>query len=164
MGNKKKKKQVVLESHWDVCSQYPPEDWRHEVADDNTRLGYREWVEHQIEMNDDPNLAVAAPDPVWPQGVPERVMGSVAMLAIGPLHDEYKKLNKARRDPEEYGIQPRETLEVTMRALALLNNFILESAGEQDNYLEEDIAKVDMPCAGQACDGDCDNVSCDADK
>ena len=51
MQNRKKKKKPVLESHWDVCSQYPPEDWRNEVANDDTRLGYREWVEHQIEMN-----------------------------------------------------------------------------------------------------------------
>lgn len=28
---------------------YPKSDWRHEVANDDTLLGYWEWVEHQIE-------------------------------------------------------------------------------------------------------------------
>lgn len=41
------------ESHWDECSGYPVKDWQHEVAEDSTRLGYREWVNHQIEMNQD---------------------------------------------------------------------------------------------------------------
>jgi hypothetical protein len=42
---------MALESHWDVCSQYPLEDWRNEVANNDTRLGYREWVEHQLERH-----------------------------------------------------------------------------------------------------------------
>jgi len=36
---------------WDEDKEYPVEDWRHEVAEDNTRLGYLEWVVHQREMN-----------------------------------------------------------------------------------------------------------------
>jgi len=41
------------ESHWDEHTIYPVADWQHEVAEDSTRLGYREWVEHQIELNED---------------------------------------------------------------------------------------------------------------
>lgn len=36
-----------IPSVWDVADDYPVADWQHEVADDNTRLGYRDWVEHQ---------------------------------------------------------------------------------------------------------------------
>lgn len=38
-------------SHWDNDPDYPPEDWQYEVANGDTRLGYREWVEHKKEEN-----------------------------------------------------------------------------------------------------------------
>ena len=38
-------------SHWDNDEEYPVEDWAREVSEDNTRLGYIEWVEHQRESN-----------------------------------------------------------------------------------------------------------------
>lgn len=38
---------------WDVCPAYPVADWQREVAENNTRLGYREWVNHQLEINQD---------------------------------------------------------------------------------------------------------------
>jgi hypothetical protein len=162
---KKKQKPMILESHWDVCSEYPPEDWRDEVANDDTRLGYREWVEHQIESNDDSDLTVAADEPCWPHSIQDgRMLDRVGTFAIGALHTLYKELNGHRRNPEEYGIQPREELEAEMRAIALLNNWILDSFHSQDNYLQEDISMVDIPCAGQGCDGICDSLSCDADK
>ena len=31
-------------SHWDVHPNYPLEEWQYEVANDDTRLGYWEWV------------------------------------------------------------------------------------------------------------------------
>jgi hypothetical protein len=34
-------------NHWEEDPDFPLVDWRHEVADDNTRLGYRDWVHHQ---------------------------------------------------------------------------------------------------------------------
>jgi len=34
-------------SHWDEVSGHPVEDWRDEVANDDTRLGYLAWVEHR---------------------------------------------------------------------------------------------------------------------
>jgi hypothetical protein len=37
------------ESCWDEHADYPVADWRHEVAEDNTRLGYIDWVNHQQE-------------------------------------------------------------------------------------------------------------------
>lgn len=42
---------IEVGNHWDEQKDYPVEDWRREVADDNTRLGYMEWVVHQREMN-----------------------------------------------------------------------------------------------------------------
>jgi hypothetical protein len=35
--------------HWGEHPDYPLRDWRHEVGDDNTRLGYWEWVASCIE-------------------------------------------------------------------------------------------------------------------
>jgi hypothetical protein len=32
---------------------YTRDDWKHEVSRDETILGYAEWVEQQIEANDD---------------------------------------------------------------------------------------------------------------
>lgn len=39
------------ESHWKNDPEYTPDDWRAEVVNDDTRLGYKEWVEHQKEAN-----------------------------------------------------------------------------------------------------------------
>lgn len=41
------------ESCWDEHADYPLADWQHEVAEDNTRLGYVEWVSHQQEADAD---------------------------------------------------------------------------------------------------------------
>jgi hypothetical protein len=34
-------------SHWEDDPEFSSEDWKYEVANEDTRLGYREWVEHQ---------------------------------------------------------------------------------------------------------------------
>ncbi len=34
----------VLQSHWDENPDWPVEDWQIEVANDDTRLGYLDWV------------------------------------------------------------------------------------------------------------------------
>lgn len=36
---------IDLEEHPD----YPIEDWKYEVANNDTKLGYKEWLEHKIE-------------------------------------------------------------------------------------------------------------------
>jgi hypothetical protein len=36
----------MTESHWDNDKQFPVEDWRYEVANNDTRLGYLEWLKH----------------------------------------------------------------------------------------------------------------------
>lgn len=41
------------EDVWAADENYPVEQWQYEVEEDNTRLGYWEWVEHQKEMNAD---------------------------------------------------------------------------------------------------------------
>jgi hypothetical protein len=38
---------TAIISHWEDVSEFPSEDWKYEVANGDTRLGYREWVEHQ---------------------------------------------------------------------------------------------------------------------
>jgi len=40
-------------SHWDEDEKYPVKDWQYEVANDDTRIGYLEWVEHAKEQLDD---------------------------------------------------------------------------------------------------------------
>lgn len=40
----------VAGSHWDEDAQFPVQDWRFEVVNDRTRLGYQCWVEHQREI------------------------------------------------------------------------------------------------------------------
>lgn len=37
-------------SYWDEHPDYPIEDWKYEVANDDTRRGYWEWVDSQIEQ------------------------------------------------------------------------------------------------------------------
>uniref|UniRef100_A0A6M3LT21 Uncharacterized protein n=1 Tax=viral metagenome TaxID=1070528 RepID=A0A6M3LT21_9ZZZZ len=37
---------------WDNHPDFPVEDWMHEVSNDDTRLGYWEWVRAKIEQND----------------------------------------------------------------------------------------------------------------
>lgn len=34
-----------MRSHWDEDPDYPVADWKYEVANDDTRQSYREWVE-----------------------------------------------------------------------------------------------------------------------
>lgn len=40
----------TMVSHWDEASDYPVSDWKYEVQNDDTRLGYREWVENERAM------------------------------------------------------------------------------------------------------------------
>lgn len=42
-----------MSSHWDEIPGHPVEDWRAEVANDDTRLGYHEWVAHRAEADPD---------------------------------------------------------------------------------------------------------------
>jgi hypothetical protein len=37
-------------SHWGVCPGHPIEDWKHEIANGDTRLGYWQWAESRIEQ------------------------------------------------------------------------------------------------------------------
>ena len=40
-------------SHWDEVPGHPVEDWRYEVANNDTRLGYLDWVQHRAEADPD---------------------------------------------------------------------------------------------------------------
>ena len=40
-------KQDVLDAYWSSYPDYPVEDWKAEVANGNTRLGYWEWVHNK---------------------------------------------------------------------------------------------------------------------
>lgn len=39
--------------HWKRDPDFPVEDWKYEVANDDTRLGYLDWVKHQRDALDD---------------------------------------------------------------------------------------------------------------
>ncbi len=39
--------------YWGEHPDYPLQDWRYDVADDNTRLGYWQWVVDRIRCNED---------------------------------------------------------------------------------------------------------------
>lgn len=34
---------------WQENTDYPVRDWQYEVTNDDTRLGYQDWVDHKIE-------------------------------------------------------------------------------------------------------------------
>ena len=38
--------------NWEQYPKYPVSDWQHEVSEDNTRLGYWEWVAQSIEEDE----------------------------------------------------------------------------------------------------------------
>jgi len=38
-------------SVWDEDAEYPMKDWRYEVSNGDTVLGYQDWVKHQREAN-----------------------------------------------------------------------------------------------------------------
>ena len=40
-------------SHWDDQPEHPVEDWRYEIANDDTRLGYLDWCAAREEMGHD---------------------------------------------------------------------------------------------------------------
>ena len=41
------------ENIWSEDPDYPVADWKYEVANDDTRLGYWEWVENQKEIHEE---------------------------------------------------------------------------------------------------------------
>ncbi len=38
-------------NQWDEVPGYPSRDWKYEVANDDTRLGYLDWAAHQRELD-----------------------------------------------------------------------------------------------------------------
>ena len=43
---------------WTEQEDFPLADWAHEVADDNTRLGYLDWVAHQRAIRADEKCVI----------------------------------------------------------------------------------------------------------
>jgi hypothetical protein len=41
---------------WAELPEYPRHAWRHEVEEQNTQLGYWDWVEHQLEADNNDAL------------------------------------------------------------------------------------------------------------
>lgn len=39
---------IAMYGFWGECPIHPLSDWRHEVADDDTRLGYWQWVSSKM--------------------------------------------------------------------------------------------------------------------
>ena len=44
---------TAIDEIWSEDPQYPVSEWQLEVANDITRLGYWNWVEHRKEANQD---------------------------------------------------------------------------------------------------------------
>ncbi len=44
---------------WGSHPRHPVEDWQAEVADDETRLGYWDWLEQRIAIDQDDNETIA---------------------------------------------------------------------------------------------------------
>jgi hypothetical protein len=42
------KKWAEAASHWDDHPEHPVQDWRTEVANNETRQSYKEWVVHKV--------------------------------------------------------------------------------------------------------------------
>ncbi len=40
-----------MASHWDEDPDYPISDWKYEVENNDTRLGYADWVQHERERD-----------------------------------------------------------------------------------------------------------------
>lgn len=34
--------------HWESHPAFPVEDWKYEVENNDTRLGYKEWLKHRL--------------------------------------------------------------------------------------------------------------------
>ena len=43
---------TLAPDYWGEDPEFPVSDWRHEVAEDNTRSGYWEWVAAQREAKE----------------------------------------------------------------------------------------------------------------
>lgn len=43
----------IDKSWWDVDSEFPLEDWKYEVVNNDTRLGYWDWVQIQRTLERD---------------------------------------------------------------------------------------------------------------
>jgi hypothetical protein len=53
---------------WGEHPNYPVADWKHEIANDDTRLGYWDWVEHRLEEADFNLESLLRPtEPVMPE-------------------------------------------------------------------------------------------------
>lgn len=43
----------LVVDYWSEHHRFPVADWKYEVANDDTRMGYWDWVEHKIETDGD---------------------------------------------------------------------------------------------------------------
>ena len=172
-------------SHWDADEVFPPEDWRHEVNDDNTRLGYAEWVQNKTQEAIDEAEAAASekkrtwannvacrasggreptPEECWPYPIEDGILlESVVDPVSRFLRRRYERLNKLRSNSGKRGKQTLDECESEMYAIALLNNYIRNSIHSEYNHINEQIQYLPIPCSGPACDGNCENTECTAE-
>ncbi len=75
-----------MTSQWDEDSRFPAADWRAEVANDDTRLGYRAWVADQYVAAGEWDFAVL--DTTLVGAIDERLSAQLRVdaLAIRALH------------------------------------------------------------------------------
>ena len=51
MAKRKKRLLVDPDEYWSEDPDFPLDDWKYEVKDDSTRLGYWEWVAQRKGLN-----------------------------------------------------------------------------------------------------------------
>ena len=102
-----------MQNPWMDNHEYPTEDWQAEVAANDTRLGYLEWIEHQIESNrNDINFNTKgcyncthypknwSQDPCYQCLVNRKAMGKYSLHQKGvPLCRPIKKLRSQKSPP-----------------------------------------------------------------
>lgn len=89
------------ESHWENHPEFTPEDWACEATDNDTRQGYVDWVNSQLEARhldeQNQNQEDRMPDlryiVSWDIDVPARTYEEAAFLAL-----------KIQRDPDSIGL------------------------------------------------------------
>lgn len=70
------------ESHWDEHPIYTVTEWQMDVANDDTRLGYHEYVKHCLDLSADENSydseLVLRAAPRWAWDIIEELLGTVS--------------------------------------------------------------------------------------
>ncbi len=133
---------------------YTAGEWRNEVANGDTELGYHEWVEHMIESNKIDWFAVNAERDLWFKEPAEDGSGWNCYLFPKDWAQEFSQPGFAAEgpdDPELYGYCPArtyanaevETMYVLVRKMGKMIEVTEEEARTLHPKLAEYLDKID---------------------